>query len=132
MAKTKRPAVKGLVFTAVEVVTVLESNSQFVPLNDRRSRRGKKPVAIPRGTGVVKPKQAAKWNGKFDAVKEWLRHMGRYPKSTSSNKIEAALGTWLRHNLPGGNSFRPERWAMLNNAFGWGWEFEFSPGFGQR
>ncbi len=134
MARTKLPAVKGQLFIEGEAFLVLRPSNTYTS-NDHRRLPGEKQAAkarVVRGSGVVKPKQAAKWDDKLANVKEWLRKTGQYPKEGSSDKVEAALGTWLRHNLPGANSYRPERWAKLNDAFGWGWEFVFSPRFGRR
>jgi hypothetical protein len=33
---------------------------------------------------------------------------------------------WLRENLPGNVSHTPARWKKLNDAFGEGWEADFT------
>lgn len=79
----------------------------------------------------LRPEFAARWDGWFADAKEWRRQKGTYPKKHSSSKKEAAIATWLYRNLPGQESWRPDRWQLLNGAFGNGWETDFCPGFGQ-
>ena len=36
------------------------------------------------------------------------------------------MNQWLRNNLPGKESHTPDRWKKLNDAFGEGWEADFT------
>ena len=80
----------------------------------------------------IKPKNAAKWTATFDKVKGWRNEKGEYPDPKSSDRDERLLGKWLYDNLPGRARFQPERWELLNKAFGEGWGLTFCPGFGSR
>ena len=84
-----------------------------------------------RGTGVITPKRAQQWDATFAQATAWVREHGRFPKNGSPDQVERALRNWMYDNLPGKCSFRPERLAKLNSAFGGeGWVKDFCPGFG--
>jgi hypothetical protein len=57
-------------------------------------------------------------------VKAWVVRHHRYPGRKTS--AETSMYHWLYHNLPGGQSHTPARWKKLNDAFGEGWEADFT------
>ncbi len=80
----------------------------------------------------IKPKNAARWTERFEKVKQMMGETGEFPDARSSDREERVLGKWLYENLPGRAAFQPERWELLNQTFGEGWDRRFCPGFGSR
>jgi hypothetical protein len=70
----------------------------------------------------------AKWDARLVQVKAWVVRHGRYPSSSRKNPAEKSMNDWLRDNLPGRKkgSYTPDRWKKLNDAFGEGWEADFT------
>jgi hypothetical protein len=69
----------------------------------------------------------AKWDARLAEVKVWVVRHGRYPSSRKTS-AETSMYEWLRRNLPGKKKGRytPARWKKLNDAFGEGWEADFT------
>jgi hypothetical protein len=69
----------------------------------------------------------AKWVARFADVKAWVVRHGRYPSSRKTS-AETSMYNWLLRNLPGkkNGSYTPARWKKLNDAFGEGWEADFT------
>jgi hypothetical protein len=68
----------------------------------------------------------AKWDARLVQVKAWVVQHGRYPSSSRKTPAETSMYWWLRVNLPGKQSHTPSRWKKLNDAFGEGWEADFT------
>ncbi len=129
MARTKRPAVKGKVYTVEELNYILIAGQSRMPGGKLAGSQGPgKVVRTTPAKAAAKPSRAAKWDAVFADVKAWILLRGRYPRSRSSDTVERSLYNWLNNNLPGKQSFLPERWDKLNNEFGEGWEHSFRPG----
>ncbi len=123
MARTKRPAVKGQVFTVEELRTMSNNHGPVQGGEQAEESRGLR-------NKWITSKRADKWDGTLVRAKEWVTRMKRYPKESSPDEVERSLGGWLRHNLPGGRMFRDQRWAKLNVTFGVNWQNDFSPSLG--
>ena len=80
--------------------------------------------------GYITAKRALLWATMLADTEGWVKENGRFPGRCASDTEERALADWLYNNLPGRQGFRPERWEMLNDAFGEEWEKVFFPGFG--
>lgn len=121
MARTKRPAVKGRVFTSDKLFGV--SNTVV----------GGKSGGKPHRSGsclTPTPRQREHWEARLADTKAWVDRKGRFPKRTSAPQYETYLATWLANNLPGRCMYLPERFAKLNDTFGPTWAKKFCPGFG--
>ena len=117
MARTKRPAVKGRVFTVEEI-----NNLSNIVLGGTSGGKPRKAG----GNGIT-PSQTARWHTRLAETKEWVNRKGRFPRRSSSPQYEMYLATWLYNNLPGSGMYRAERMAKLNQAFGAGWHEKFCP-----
>ena len=110
MARTKLPAVKRREYT------VEEYNALF--------HAGRKGGGTGRGRGRGGISRAARWDARLVQVKAWVVRHRRYPgKKTPAEK---SMNTWLRTYLPGSPRHTPARWKKLNDAFGEGWEADFT------
>jgi hypothetical protein len=67
----------------------------------------------------------AKWDARLVKVKAWVVRHRRYPRQHKS-PAETSMYWWLRVNLPGNVSHTPARRKKLNDAFGEGWEADFT------
>ena len=69
----------------------------------------------------------AKWDARLVEVKAWVVRHRCYP-GRSNTPAETSMYYWLRDNLPGmkKGSYTPDRWKKLNDAFGEGWEADFT------
>ena len=69
----------------------------------------------------------AKWVARLVEVKAWVVRHRRYP-GQSNTSAETSMYYWLYHNLPWTKkgSYTPDRWKKLNDAFGEGWEADFT------
>ena len=59
---------------------------------------------------------------------DWLyQNLPSYP-GQSNTSAETSMYYWLYHNLPWTKkgSYTPDRWKKLNDAFGEGWEADFT------
>ena len=124
MARTKRPATKLKVITVVhtDVTTILSTG-------ERISRRVKPAGQRQGGQRKCSVGKSAQWAARFEEAKRWVSLHGGYPRyRKSSSQVELSLYKWLHYNLPWRDCFLPERWTKLNEAFGVGWEHDFSPG----
>ncbi len=132
MARTKRPAVMLRVVNLEELRNASKCVQTGVQAR-RKSPDGKARNARTAQVDVmhITPRQGAAWRGKLEEAERWVRRRGRFPKQSTSDKAEKALYTWLRHNLQRSRGKCPERWKLLNETFGEGWERVFSPGFGE-
>ncbi len=111
MARTKLPAVKRREYT------VEEYNALF--------HAGRKGGGTGRGRGGIS--RAARWDARLVEVKAWVVRHRRYP-GQSNTSAETSMYYWLYHNLPWTKkgSYTPDRWKKLNDAFGEGWEADFT------
>ena len=66
----------------------------------------------------------AKWDARLVEVKAWVVRHRRYPGRKTP--AERPMYDWLYNNLPGKKSHTPDRWKKLNDAFGEGWEADFT------
>jgi len=66
----------------------------------------------------------AKWDARLVQVKAWVVRHRRYPGRKTP--AERSMYDWLRENLPGKKCHTPARWKKLNDAFGEGWEADFT------
>jgi hypothetical protein len=79
------------------------------------------------GKGAHESQLEAKWDARLVQVKAWVVQHGRYPSSSRKTPAETSMYNWLRGNLPGKKrSHTPARWKKLNDAFGEGWEADFT------
>ena len=69
----------------------------------------------------------AKWDARLVQVKAWVVRHRRYPVY-GKTPAETSMYNWLHQNLPGKKkgSYTPARWKKLNDAFGEGWEADFT------
>jgi hypothetical protein len=79
-----------------------------------------------RGGKRISRAQAARWDARLADVKAWVVRHRRYPRSSRKTSAETSMNVWLRNNLPGKPSHTPDRWKKLNDAFGEGWEADFT------
>ena len=114
MARTKLPAVKRREYTVEEYNALFHAGQK----GGGRGRVGR--VGISRA-------QAARWDARLAEVKAWVVRHGRYPR-WHKTPAETSMNNWLRDNLPGRKkgSYTPDRWKKLNDAFGEGWEADFT------
>ena len=93
----------------------------------------------------------AKWDARLVQVKAWVVRHRRYPRAGAPSKEERPMYDWLYQNLPSypgqsntsaetsmyywlyhnlpwtkKGSYTPDRWKKLNDAFGEGWEADFT------
>lgn len=84
-------------------------------------------VRVSRAVGYMKNLEGH-WLKRFDEARQWKELNGSYPKkSKKSDDDELRLYRWLWKNLPGKSTWRGDRWDLLNEAFGEGWEKECFP-----
>jgi len=76
------------------------------------------------GKGAHESQLEAKWDARLVQVKAWVVRHHRYPGRKTS--AETSMYHWLYHNLPGNQNHTPARWKKLNDAFGEGWEADFT------
>jgi hypothetical protein len=79
------------------------------------------------GKGAHKSQLEAKWDARLVQVKAWVVRHRRYP-GQHKTPAETSMYSWLYQNLPGvkRGSYTPARWKKLNDAFGKGWEADFT------
>ena len=78
------------------------------------------------GKGAHKSRLEAKWDKRLVEVKAWVVRHRRYPRQNKT-PAETSMYNWLYQNLPGKRgSYTPARWEKLNDAFGEGWEADFT------
>ena len=111
MARTKLPAVKRREYTVEEYNALFHAGRK----GGGRGRVGR--VGISRA-------QAARWDARLADVKAWVVRHRRYPGWKTS--AETSMYWWLRKNLPGNQNHTSARWKKLNDAFGEGWEADFT------
>ncbi len=69
----------------------------------------------------------ANWDARLAKVKAWVVEKGDFPRTGRRvSEEERSMYNWLYHNLPGKNCHTPDRWKKLNDAFGEGWEADFT------
>jgi hypothetical protein len=73
-----------------------------------------------------KSHREAKWDARLVEVKAWVVRHRRYPGQKTP--AETSMYNWLYRNLPRRKkgSYTPARWKKLNDAFGEGWEADFT------
>ena len=114
MARTKLPAVKRREYTVEEYNALFHAGQ----------KGGGGGTGTGRGRGGIS--RAARWDKRFADVKAWVVRHRRYPSSSKKNPAERSMYMWLNFNLPGKPSHTPDRWKKLNDAFGEGWEADFT------
>ena len=69
----------------------------------------------------------AKWDARLADVEAWVVEKGDFPRTgRRASEEERSMYDWLRNNLPGRPRYTPDRWKKLNDAFGEGWEADFT------
>ena len=69
----------------------------------------------------------AQWDAILEAVKEFKRTHGRFPRSKGGDADETRLYDWLKHNFTTSNLYTHERAKKLVVAFGDRWQSECFP-----
>ena len=73
----------------------------------------------------VNPRDEAQWDAILEAVKEFKRTHGRFPRSSGGDADETRLYDWLKHNMDTTSTYyTPERANKLVLAFGDRWQSE--------
>jgi hypothetical protein len=79
------------------------------------------------GEGAHESQLEAKWDARLVQVKAWVVQYGRYPSSSrKKTPAERSMNNWLRTYLPGKTRHTTDRWKKMNDAFGEGWEADFT------
>jgi hypothetical protein len=74
------------------------------------------------------PRDEAQWDAILEAVKEFKRTHGRFPRSSGGDADETRLYKWLRDNMDTtSHYYTPERANKLVLAFGDRWQSECFP-----
>ena len=69
----------------------------------------------------------AKWDARLAEVKAWVVEKGDFPRDGKrASEEERSMYYWLHNYLPGRKSHTPDRWKKLKDAFGEGWEADFT------
>ena len=69
----------------------------------------------------------AKWDARLVEVKAWVVEKGDFPRDGKrASEEERSMYYWLHNYLPGRKSHTPDRWKKLKDAFGEGWEADFT------
>jgi hypothetical protein len=79
------------------------------------------------GHQIRRPRDESQWDAILEAVKEFKRTHGRFPRSKGGDADETRLYDWLKHNFTTSNLYTHERAKKLVVAFGDRWQSECFP-----
>jgi len=78
------------------------------------------------GAETRKGQLERKWSARLAQVKAWVVEHREYPRKGKKTSAETSMNNWLRIYLPGKTRHTTDRWKKMNDAFGEGWEADFT------